>query len=362
MTAVGVPQARPRPSGPSPDRPDHGRPRRRPPTRGPEDVERKKRTRRLVILLVAAAGRAGRDRLLPAALGGLFGGNVTVPNVVGQRQQRPPRRCRTTTSRWAAPRSRRATHGQGPRPVHRPQGGRSVSKNSAVKLVVSDGPNIPGAVPTVTGEQLAPATQLICRRRPLLHRQVRDQQPAHRDGAEPESRRGTKVEANRSRCKLTVSGTQTSVTVPSVLGQSPASAGSILKGAGLNVGTQTSGCSNAVPRRAGVVADPGAERDVPAQHPVNLVVSSGSCVAVPGVVGQTERGPVGHHRRRPGRQHHLRHHVRQRRAAGQRRQPDPGRGHAGGQRQHGDHLGLPAERRPPRRPRPRPRRRPRRRP
>ena len=47
-------------------------------------------------------------------------------------------------------------HGQGARAVDQnPTAGTSVSKNSAVNLVVSDGPNIPTVtVPSVTDEQL----------------------------------------------------------------------------------------------------------------------------------------------------------------------------------------------------------------
>ena len=97
---------------------------------------------------------------------------------------------------------------------------------------------------------------------------------------------GTKILETR-KVVLTVSGTQTSVSVPSVVGQSPASAGGILTQAGLNVGSQTTACSG---QPNGVVSaqNPAAGATVPPNTPVNLVVSSGSCVSVPGVVGQSQ--------------------------------------------------------------------------
>ena len=53
-----------------------------------------------------------------------------------------------------------------------------------------------------------------------------------------------------TKVQLTVSGTQTSVTVPSVLGQSPAVAGLTLGRAGLTVGTQTAAARVSTRRRS----------------------------------------------------------------------------------------------------------------
>jgi len=86
---------------------------------------------------------------------------------------------------------------------------------------------------------------------------------------------------------LTVSGTQISVSVPSVVGQSPARAGSVLQQAGLTVGSQSTACSS---QPNGVVSaqNPASGASVPPNTSVNLVVSSGNCVSVPGVVGQSQ--------------------------------------------------------------------------
>ena len=82
-----------------------------------------------------------------------------------------------------------------------------------------------------------------------------------------------------------MSGTQTSVSVPSVLGQTGATAGSTLRAAGLNVGTQTSGCSGQY--GSGVVSaqNPAPNATAPPNSAVNLEISN--CVSVPGVVGQS---------------------------------------------------------------------------
>jgi beta-lactam-binding protein with PASTA domain len=99
---------------------------------------------------------------------------------------------------------------------------------------------------------------------------------------------GTKIPETQ-KVVLTVSGTQTSVSVPSVVGQSPARAGSILQQAGLSVGSQTtaSACST---QASGSVSsqNPAAGASEPPNTPINLVVSNGTCVSAPGVVGQSQ--------------------------------------------------------------------------
>jgi serine/threonine-protein kinase len=57
--------------------------------------------------------------------------------------------------------------------------------------------------------------------------------------------------------------------------------------AGLSVGSQTSACSSQF--QSGVVASQNPPGGVTVQPntPVNIVVSSGSCVSVPGVIGQS---------------------------------------------------------------------------
>jgi beta-lactam-binding protein with PASTA domain len=170
-----------------------------------------------------------------------------------------------------------------------PAAGASVGKNSAVDLVVSSGPNIPTVqVPTVTGLQLAPAIQRLSAAN--LSYTVKYAESTQPSGIvlSQNPAGGSSIKANIP-VELTVVGTQTSVSVPSILGQSPTNAGAILTRAGLNIGSQTSGCSNQF--SAGVVAsqNPGGGVNVPPNTAVNIVISTGNCpVSVPGVIGQSQ--------------------------------------------------------------------------
>ena len=89
--------------------------------------------------------------------------------------------------------------------------------------------------------------------------------------------------------KLTVSGTQSSTTVPNVVGASPAAAGSLLQSNSLTVGNQGSVCSNTY--QSGLVASqsPAAGTTQLVNSPVNIDVSTGPCSAtVPSVVGLSQ--------------------------------------------------------------------------
>ena len=217
----------------------------------------------------------------------MLGGNVTVPNVVGDTQSVATQTLKNDNLTVGRATFRTSTQARGIVLSTDPAAGASVSKSSAVDLTVSDGPNIPTvSVPSVKGQQLTPATQLI-QDAGLTYKvkyvtstqpvgTVIDQSPAG----------GTKVKANVP-VQLTVSGTQTSVSVPSVLGQSPASAGATLRGAGLNVGSQSNACSSQYTQGLVSSQTPASGASVPPNTSVNLVVSSGSCATVPAVVGQS---------------------------------------------------------------------------
>jgi beta-lactam-binding protein with PASTA domain len=168
-----------------------------------------------------------------------------------------------------------------------PKAGASVSKNSAVNLVVSGGPNIPFVVvPSVTGKQLTQAIALL--QGDNLGYTVHNVSSTESVGTvlSQDPMGGTKILETR-KVVLTVSNNQTSVSVPSVVGQSPAAAGATLRGDNLNVGSQTTACSG---QPNGVVSaqNPAAGISAPPNTAVNLVVSSGPCATVPGVVGQTQ--------------------------------------------------------------------------
>ncbi len=189
----------------------------------PEDEERKKRTRRLVVLLVLLLVALAVIAFFLLRSVGLFGGgNVTVPNVVGQTARTATQTLQgdhlsvgTTTFRTSAT-------AKGLVLSTDPKAGVSVSKNSAVALVISDGPNIPTVqVPSVTGEQLAPALQkLTAANLTYTVKYVNSNQPTGTVLNQIPAG-GSSVKAN-VKVQLTVSGTQTSVQVPSVVGQSPA--------------------------------------------------------------------------------------------------------------------------------------------
>jgi len=75
------------------------------------------------------------------------------------------------------------------------------------------------------------------------------------------------------------------VNVPDVVGMNQSSAESTITGAGLTVGTVTQQCSNTVTAGKVINQSPTAGQQVNPGTSVNLVVSTGSCVSVPDVVG-----------------------------------------------------------------------------
>ena len=284
MAAVGATQAVPTTTGRTMAVPADGGP----PPANRDELERQEADTPPHHSPRRAAGRSRRHRLLPAALG-LSAATSPSPTWWGTPRASPSQTLKNdnlTVGTTVVP----ATSSQAKGIVlsTNPAAGASVSKNSAVNLVVSNGPNVPiVTVPSVKGKQLTTAIQLI-QGAGLTYKvnnvtstqpvgTVLDQNPAG----------GAKVKATVP-VVLTVSGTQSSVSVPSVLGQSPASAGSTLTQAGLNVGSQTNACSSQF--AAGLVSaqSPAAGATVQPNTPVNLVVSNGSCVPVPNVVGQTQ--------------------------------------------------------------------------
>ncbi len=280
MTAVGATQVVATSTGRTMAIPVDGRP--PPPSR--EDLERKKRTRRLVILLVVLLVALG---VIAFFLLRSLGSHVTVPNVVGSTQSVATQTLKNDNLTVGPATFRTSTQARGIVLSTNPAAGASVSKNSAVDLVVSDGPNIPTAtVPPVKGEQLTAAISAI--QGAGLTYKVTDVTSTQPVGTviNQSPAAGTKIKANVP-VVLTVSGTQTSVSVPSVLGQSPASAGATLRGAGLSVGSQSNACSSAYGQGVVSSQNPGPGATEPPNTPINLVVSTGSCASVPSVVGQS---------------------------------------------------------------------------
>jgi serine/threonine-protein kinase len=249
----------------------------------PDDEARKKRTRNLIILLV----------LLLVALGVIafflfrsLGGNVSVPNVVGDTTAQATQTLQNEHLTVGSTSFKTSNTAKGLVVSTDPKAGSSVGRNSAVNLVVSDGPNIPTVqVPTVTNVQLAVAIQrLTAANLTYKVKYTNSNQPVGTVLSQSPAG-GSMIKANVP-VTLTVSGTQTSVQVPSVLGQNPATAGSILSQHQLNVGNQSNGCPAAYPSGTVAAQDPGPGATIAPNNPVNLVISN--CVQVPGVVGQSQ--------------------------------------------------------------------------
>ena len=281
MAAVGATQAVPTSTGRTMAVPADGRP----PFASPEELERKKRTRRLIILLVVLLVALGVIAFF--LLRSVLGGNVTVPDVVGATQSAATQTLKDDNLTVGSATFRTSTQARGVVLSTDPKAGASVSKNSTVDLVVSEGPNIPTVtVPPVEGKELTAAISAI-QGAGLTYKitDVTSTQPVGTVISQSPAA-GTKIKANVP-VVLTVSGTQTSVSVPSVLGQTPASAGATLSGKGLNVGSQSNACSSQYGQGVVSSQSPSAGATVQPNASVNLVISSGSCATVPGVVGQS---------------------------------------------------------------------------
>ena len=127
-----------------------------------EELERKKRTRRLIVLLVVLLVVLGVIAFFLLRSVGVFGANVTVPNVVGDPQSAAVQTLKNENLTVGTTSFRTSSQTKGIVLSTKPAAGASVSKNSAVNLVVSDGPNIPiVTVPSVKGQQLTAAISAI---------------------------------------------------------------------------------------------------------------------------------------------------------------------------------------------------------
>jgi eukaryotic-like serine/threonine-protein kinase len=248
-----------------------------------EEKERRRRIRRLVALLVVLLIALGVVAFfLVRSLGSA---NVDVPNVVGLPQAVAVQTLQNDGLDVGQITSRQSPRTKGTVLATDPTGGASVGKNSAVDLVVSAGPNVPiVTVPPVKGDPLQQAIQALnavglgftVHNVPSNQPEgtVLDQSPAG----------GSKVRQT-VKVLLTVSGSQTSVSVPSVVGQTPTAAGAILNQAHLNVGGQTGACSNQYAGGLVSAQNPGAGQTVLPNTAVSVVISTGRCATVPGVVG-----------------------------------------------------------------------------
>jgi serine/threonine-protein kinase len=257
------------------------------PTRA--ELERQRRTRRLVVVLIALLVALAVIAFFLLRSLGVFASSVTVPNVAGQTAQAATAMLKTDGLTVSATTPKTSNVTKGLVISSDPAAGASVSKNSSVTLVVSGGPTVTYVtVPPVTGQQFTQATQLLSGVN-LSYKTTYISSTRPPGTVLTQSPAGNTKVKSTTVVQLTVSESQTSVSVPSVLGQLPASAGSLLKGSNLTVGSQTNMCSSQF--GSGLVASqsPAAGASEPPNTPVNLVVSTGTCISVPSVVGQTEQ-------------------------------------------------------------------------
>jgi serine/threonine-protein kinase len=248
-----------------------------------EAEERKKRTRRLIVILVILLIALGIIGYF--LLSSVIGGKVSVPDVVGETTAAATQTLQSDHLSVGTTTFKTSTTAKGLVLSTSPPSGASVSKNSAVNLVVSDGPNIPiVAVPNVQNDPLTTAIQKLgAAGLTYTVKDISSTQPVGTVLTQSPAA-GTKIKANVP-VVLTVSGNQTEVAVPSVLGQSAASAGSILAQKGLTVGSQSQGCPAAYQNGTVAAQTPAAGANIPPNSSVNLVISN--CVQVPSVVGQS---------------------------------------------------------------------------
>jgi beta-lactam-binding protein with PASTA domain/tRNA A-37 threonylcarbamoyl transferase component Bud32 len=254
------------------------------------ELERKKRTRNLVILLVILLVVLGVIAFfLVRSLSNAP--QVAVPNVVGQTQVVATTALQSDGLAVGPVTTRISSQADGIVLATDPAAGQKAAKNSRVALVVSAGPAV--TVPNVVGEQLAAANQKLqaAKLRSTVTSYVASNKPQGtvltQTPVSPQMvKSGTLV-------KLTVSGTQSVTNVPSVVGITPAAAGSALTSANLTVGSQTSVCSGSAGQGLVASQSPAAGTQVQPNTPVNLEVSTGPCTAVvPSEVGSSQSQAV----------------------------------------------------------------------
>ncbi|HVA09364.1 MAG TPA: Stk1 family PASTA domain-containing Ser/Thr kinase [Acidimicrobiales bacterium] len=253
------------------------------------ELERRRRTRNLVMILVTLLLALAVIAFFLLRSLGVFGATqVSVPNVVGsnvsnatallQANNLSVGRTTTHTS---------STQTQGDVISSSPPAGTKVDKNSKVALVVSAGPVVTMVtVPPVKGLQFTQAVQALTSVG-LAYKPSYISSPQPVGTVLSQDPAGNTRTKSTTVVKLVVSGTQTSVSVPNLIGDTPAGAGANLSQDNLTLGTQTNQCST---QTQGTVASqsPPAGAQVPPQTAVNLVISTGNCVSVPSVIGDTQ--------------------------------------------------------------------------
>jgi beta-lactam-binding protein with PASTA domain len=221
---------------------------------------------------------------------GPVGGQVAVPNVVGDTQA-----AATTAITGAGlvlgtvTTQSSSTVASGDVISESPVAGTSVSNGSAVNIVVSTGP-AQVAVPNVVGDTKAAATTAITGAGLVLGTVSTASSSTVASGnvISESPVAGTSVSTG-SAVNIVVSTGPAPVVVPNVVGDTQAAATTAITGAGLVLGTVTTQSSSAVASGDVISESPVAGTSVSTGSAVNLVVSTGAAqVALPNVVGDTQ--------------------------------------------------------------------------
>jgi beta-lactam-binding protein with PASTA domain/tRNA A-37 threonylcarbamoyl transferase component Bud32 len=170
-----------------------------------------------------------------------------------------------------------------------PKAGSKVAKNSKVSMVVSAGPTVTDVnVPQVVGQQFTAASEALTAAGLSFKPTYVTSTKAPGTVLTQNPAAGASVPSTTV-VKLTVSNSQSTISVPSVVGFSQTNAGSTITSNNLTVGNQTSACSQTVATGNIASQTPTAGTPVQSGTAVNLVVSNGPCSAtVPDVIQETQ--------------------------------------------------------------------------
>jgi serine/threonine-protein kinase len=251
------------------------------------EAERRRRIRRLWALLVAL--------LVVLAVIAVFlvqsldnSQHVTVPSVVGQTVSAATQTLQSENLSVGSTSSQTSNTAKGEVISTDPKAGAKVTKNSHVNLVVSAGEPKLVPVPQVVGQQLNAADELLTNAGLSFKTKYVTSNKAPGTVLTQDPAAGTSVRSTTV-VQLTVSSSQSTISVPNVVGFSQTNAGSSITSNNLTVGSQTSACSQNVATGNIASQSPVAGTQVKSGTAINLVVSNGPCTAtVPDVIQETQ--------------------------------------------------------------------------
>ena len=172
--------------------------------------------------------------------------HVTVPSVVGQTLSAATQTLQSQNLSVGSTSSQTSSNtAKGEVISTDPKAGARVAKNSHVNLVVSAGAPTLVPVPPVVGQQLMPADELLNNAGLSFKTKYVTSNKAPGTVLTQNPAAGTSVRSTTV-VQLTVSSSQSTISVPNVVGFSQTNAGSSITSNNLTVGTQTSACSQSV--------------------------------------------------------------------------------------------------------------------